>query len=305
MPSKKTIVLVLIILSAFWSSGGVAAKALLTTFDPISVGAIRLTLAAFFILPLFFRFTPKITKKLIADIVPISLLATGNFLLFLFGIKYTTANASAIIYTATPITVALLSNMLIGERVSRQKIGGILVGLLGVCAILVLPLFDNGAHIGDIRGNVLIFFAMISFALLNIGTRHLITVKNYHPITITTVGIVISALCFDLLLLVAPRHGNFSLLLTPATLGAALYIAIFVTVIPYVLHQWVIRHSSAATGSLTTYIQPFFGFILNSVFLGEIITPLFLVGAILVFAGVVVVTGESTKKIIRHLANSS
>ncbi|MBI3385526.1 DMT family transporter, partial [Candidatus Gottesmanbacteria bacterium] len=257
-------------------------------------------------LPFFLRATPKLTKKLIIDIIPVSLFSTGNFLLFLFGINKTTANASAIIYTATPITVALLSGAFIGERVSRQKITGILLGLVGVMTILLLPLIEKGqVIIGDVGGNIIIIGAMIMFALYNVGTRHLTAVKSYHPITITGISIFISAMCFDLLLLFLPHKEILPSLLTPYNIFSTFYIAIFVTVIPYIFHQWAIKHSSATTGALTTYIQPIFGFVINGVLLGEVITGGFLFGSILVFTGTFMGTGarmiEEIKKILQRL----
>ncbi len=300
MSSRKIALITLLVASVFWSSGGVAAKSLLTTFDPISVGAIRLTLASLLILPLFLKVTPSITMKLFMDILPISLFSTGNFLFFLFGIEKTTANASAIIYTATPITVALLSRAFIGEGVSRQKISGILLGLAGVLTILLLPVLEKSQVVaGDVTGNLIIMCAMIMFALYNVGTRHLVAVKSYDPITITGVSIFLSALIFDSLLLVVPHHGTFSQVFTSHNFFYGLYFAFFVTVVPYVLHQWAIKHSSATTGALTTYIQPVFAFVINGLLLGEVITGGFLFGSILVFAGTFMATGGKLLRMLR------
>lgn len=301
MSSKKIALITLVIASVFWSSGGVAAKALLATFDPISVGAIRLTVAAVFVLPLFLHATPIVSRKLILDILPVSLFSTGNFLFFLFGINRTTANASAVIYTVTPITVAILSYIFLGERISKQKVGGILLGLVGVLTIILLPVIERGqVMVGDLRGNLLIIGAMIMFSLYNVGTRHLMANKSYNPITITGISIFVSAICFNLLLLVLPHKGTYNLLLVPYNLLAAVYFAIFVTVVPYILHQWAIKHSSATTGALTTYIQPIFGFVINGIFLGEIITGGFFFGSILVFAGTFMATGAQMIRAIRN-----
>ncbi len=301
MSSRKIAFITLLVASVFWSSGGVAAKALLTTFDPISVGAIRLTLASLLILPFFLRATPHITKRLIMDILPISLFSTGNFLFFLFGINKTTANAAAIIYTATPITVALLSRAFISEGVSRRKIYGILLGLTGVLAILLLPLLEKGhVVIGDVGGNLLIVAAMLCFSLYNVGTRHLTSAKSYDPITITGISLFVSAILFHLLLFLSPQHSTFTALFSPYNFFWAFYFAVFVTIVPYVLHQWTIKHSSATTGALTTYIQPVFGFVLNGIILGEVITGGFLFGSILVFAGTFMATGAQLLRMIRR-----
>lgn len=300
MSSQKIALITLIIASIFWSSGGVTAKTLLVTFDPIAVGAIRLTLASIIILPFFLYSTPILTKKLVLDILPISLFSTGNFLFFLFGINKTTANASVIIYTITPIAVAILSYVLIGEKISKQKISGVLLGLVGVLTIILLPIVEKGhVIVGDVKGNLLIIGAMIMFSLYNVGTRYLIANKSYSPITITSISLFISAIIFDLLLLFIPHTTILPSIFTPHHLLWALYFAIFVTVVPYVFHQWAIKHSSATTGALTTYIQPIFGFIINGILLGEIITGGFLFGSILVFSGTFIATGAQMIRMMR------
>lgn len=303
MSSRTKALIALVIASFFWSSSGVAAKNLLKTYDPLSLGVIRLTLASIVILPFFFRTTKKITKKLIIDILPVSLFSAGNFIFFLFGIRTTTANSAAIIYTATPLLAAFLSRSLIGEHVSRRKITGILIGLLGVLIILILPAIEQTrVTIGDIGGNLFIVAAMIMFSLFNVGSRQLTTTKSYDPITITSMSLFISALSFIVLYLIMPHKAIFPSIFLASNFLMAIYFAIFVTVVTYILHQWAIKHSSATTGALTSYVQPVFGFVLNGIFLGEVITGGFLIGSLLVFLGSILATGarvvEEFKKIL-------
>jgi drug/metabolite transporter (DMT)-like permease len=300
MSSRKIAFITLLIASIFWASAGVASKVLLKTFDPIIVGTLRLTIASLVILPLFLRATPKLSIQLFLDILPVALFNAGNFILYIFGINKTTANASAIIYTATPISVALLSNFLIGERITKQKISGILLGLCGILTILLLPILKSGDMVtGDMGGNLLIFGAMLCFSLYNVGTRRLITENKYDPLTITGISFFVSAVLFYILLIFTPHKSIFPAIFTPGVLPVVLYHAIFVTVITFVFHQWAIKHSSATTGALTTYIQPVFGFVFNWLLLGEVLTGGFIVGTVLVFAGSILATGGSMIKIAR------
>lgn len=294
----------LVVASLFWATSGVAAKTLLKHLDPMSVGAIRLTIASLVILPIFLRFTKRVNKKLILDLLPVSLFSAGNFILFLFGIQRTTANAAAIIYTVTPLVAALLSKKFISEHVSGKKFAGILLGLLGVLIILILPVLEKqDLIVGDITGNIFIVFAMIFFALYNVGSRHLIVAKSYHPLTVTGFSLMVSAVIFLLVTVVTPHTPILPAIQTPSIALMAIYMATFVTVVPYVLHQWAVKHSSATTASLTTYIQPVFAFVFNGILLGEVMTPWFLLGSLLVFAGVFVATGDKLLKAYR--ANSS
>lgn len=291
MSSKAKALIGLVVASIFWASSGVAAKTLLKTFDPITVGAIRLTIASITILPFFLQHTKKFSWKLFRDVFPVSLVTAANFIIFLFGIKLTTANASGMIYTGTPLLAAILAALFIGERISKRKIVGILVGLIGVLIILLLPVFEGHAlPVGDLTGNLMIVGAMTAFALYNVGSRRLIN-KHYHPLTITGFSLMTSAAAFWTLWLLFPHTPLQPIVETPSLLMIAVYMGIMVTTVPYVLHQWAVKHSSATTASLTTYIQPVFGFIFNGIFLGEILSGGFLVGTTLVFIGVTLVTG--------------
>ena len=142
--------------------------------------------------------------------IPVSLFSAGNFIFFLFGIQRTTANAAAIIYTATPLFAAFISNKLIQEHVSRKKLAGILLGLIGVLTILILPVLEQrGVMVGDMWGNLLIVGAMIMFALYNVSSRYLIDKKSYHPITVTGFSLIISACLFLIVILTIPMHRYF------------------------------------------------------------------------------------------------
>ncbi|MBI5448708.1 DMT family transporter, partial [Candidatus Gottesmanbacteria bacterium] len=194
MPIKIKSLVVLLIASFFWSTSGYAAKTLLTHFDPLSLSVIRLTFAAIIMLPIFLRATKRITITMLRDMIPLTLLSATNFLLFLFGIQRTTANASAIIYTATPLVAAFVSRTLIQEHISQKKIAGILLGLTGILIILLLPLLDQrGVLVGDPLGNLLIIGAMIGFALFTVHSRYLIDKKSYHPMTVTGFSLIASA----------------------------------------------------------------------------------------------------------------
>ncbi|KKU87190.1 hypothetical protein A3A64_04845 [Candidatus Gottesmanbacteria bacterium RIFCSPLOWO2_01_FULL_48_11] len=305
MSSGALTLIALLVASIFWATSGFAAKTLLKHFDPITLGAIRLTVASLVILPIFLRTTKRITKKMVLDMLPVSLFSAGNFILFLFGIQRTTANAAAVIYTVTPLVAAFLSKKFIQEHVSGKKLAGILLGLVGVLTILVLPVLEQrGVIVGDIGGNLMIVGAMIFFALYNVGSRHLIAAKSYHPITITGFSLVVSACLFIIVNLFVPHAPIFPTLRSPSILLLAIYMGIFVTVLPYILHQWAVKHSSATTAALTTYIQPVFAFMFNGFLLGEVITPGFLFGSILVFAGVFLATGTGLIRMARGVRNA-
>ncbi len=75
-----------------------------------------------------------------------------------------------------------------------------------------------------------------------------------------------------------------------------LHLGTLVTVATFTLHQWAIKYTSATTASLSTYIGPIFAVTANSILLGEKITPGFVAGAAIVFAGILIISGNNLVK---------
>ncbi len=209
-------------------------------------------------------------------------------------------------YAATPLVVAVIATLTIGEHISRKKLIGIGIGFLGVLSLLLLPALGRVEIVfGTINGNLLLLGGVICWAAYNVASRHLTTTKQYSPILVSAVSIISSVPVFFLLTLFTPPVNYASVLTEPGTVLLFLYLGFFVTVVTYTLHVWAIKHSSATTASLTNYLQPVFAFYFAWIFLGETLTINFLLGSLLVLLGVFLVTGtrlvQEYKKILQRL----
>jgi drug/metabolite transporter (DMT)-like permease len=69
-----------------------------------------------------------------------------------------------------------------------------------------------------------------------------------------------------------------------------LYIAIVATAGPYLLNAYALSKVNASIVSVYIYLQPIIGFILAVILLGEKVDLKFIAAAMLVFAGVYLVT---------------
>ncbi len=296
MSPRRIAFLAILFSSLLWATAGVTAKILLRSFEPFPLAFWRFFFAGLALLPLLTKLNLK--KNFLRDVVPIALLSTGNITFFYLGLTRTTANAAAIIYTGTPLLAAVLAKYTISEHISRRKIWGILLGLLGVLTISLLPILEKGQQItGDTIGNFLTFIASCSWAAYTVGSRHLITQKKYSPLAITAVSIIVSACVFFVLSLLTATKDFITPLLVPTNLFLMLHLAVLVTVATYILHQWAIKYSSATTATLVNYISTVFGIMLGISILGEPFTAGFAFGSIIVFAGVFLYTGNLAKEL--------
>src|SRR3989344_3279679 len=131
---------------------------------PLSFAFIRFVLASFLILP-FFLIKKRSFRKDFKRLVLVSLLATGNIIFFVLGIKLTTANISQLIYAGVPIITAFILYGGFGQKLSPRNIFGIALGFIATLIILLLPILERGEKFaGDLRGNVFLLIAVVMYS---------------------------------------------------------------------------------------------------------------------------------------------
>lgn len=153
---------------------------------------LRFLITALILWPLFpkkmLRVNPSLKQLLIISILPVI-----NILLFVYGVQRTSANIATMVYTSTPITVAILSSIILKETFKVKQVVGIVIGFLGTAIIVLLPMIDKKAVLQtDIIGNLAIFLGMIFFSLYNVLSKKFH--EEYSPIFITFIFAVTAML---------------------------------------------------------------------------------------------------------------
>ncbi|MEK7079639.1 MAG: DMT family transporter [Patescibacteria group bacterium] len=290
MSDRTKVLLAIVGASMFWATAG-TAKILLRSFDPFTAAFFRFFVASVVILPFFLR-ERRQHKSSLLPLIPMAFLSTGNILFFYWGLRTTTANAAFVIYTTVPLVVALAAPKLIGEQVTPKKFAGIILGLVGALFIAILPVMEQGQlSSGDLGGNLFVLIAVLCWSGYTITSRSILTAKRATPISMTAISIFISTVVFAVFT-ATQWNPSYVSKLTGTNLIIIFQLGIFVTVATYLLLQWAIKHSSATTASLNQYLLPIFAVVFNIFFLGERLTLGFIVGSIVVFAGVFLATGE-------------
>lgn len=293
MSSKTIAVASLIVSSILWASSGTAAKILLPSIDPIPLMMLRIGIGISILIPLYIFKPHKSFMQTFKDTWPAILGATGNFLFFILGVSLTTANAAGIIYTITPLLTLFLARKTIQELYTPRRLYGILLGLLGVSGVMLLPVFEGKASVsGNPFGNFLILCATLCWTLYIVSSRKAISVKGYEPLAVTTFSMSGAFIVFMILTLAMPHRPIFSAAFSGFHPWLLLYYGALVTAVTFLIHQWAIKHSSATTTSLTSYLQPMFAFVYNGVFIGEKLTVGFIIGSIFVLVGTFLATSE-------------
>ncbi len=283
--SGRKIALIALIFAVLLGSGtaGITKKGLME-IPPYSFTFFRFFIASLFVLPFFLHSKGHKTSNL-KELIPTSLFATGNVLFFILGVSLTTANVGSLIYAAVPLLIAVILYVLYRHRFSRQKECGLIIGFLGVLLITVLPLVEKGqAFAGNIGGNLLLTVAIISWSFYMVFSKRLH--EKYSPFLITSNFIFLSTVVlfpfflWDLYTKFGWWHD-----LSGWGIFSILYVAIIITVINYILNQYVIKHGGTVMAATMFYIMPIFGFIINFFLLGELLTTGFIMGSLLALVG--------------------
>ena len=295
--------LAILISAGLWASAGSVSKLLFMEAPPFVAASHRFILASLIIIPFFLQ--TKKPKGYLRALLPLGLFNTGNILFYYMGLSLTTANTGSILGTAIPITVTLFSPFFLNEPIQKNKLAGILIGLIGALCIVLLPMIDKGnVASGSLLGNIFMVGSLLCWTMYIIFSRRILLHGNFSPILSTSVNIFTVTVAATAAALLAGQTLISPALSVPSYIGVLLYAAIGITIVTFFLFQWGVQHVSASTASLKEYAQLVVGVAINAVVLGERLTLTYLIGSALIIVGVLFATGSRiTKKMASVLFN--
>lgn len=267
----------------------VAIKTSLKYIPPFSFTLLRFGLASLFFIPLLKK-EQKITLKSFFEIAIVCILSTANIILFSFGIKLTTASAGQTLYAGVPIIVAVLSYLVLREKINKNKSIGIFLGFIGTMIIIFLPMIGKSNLVtGGLAGNLLIFIGAISYSFYNVYSKKI--QKKYSPIQITFVFSLLTVLIVLVPSTIEVTKGNYWWIKLPGQIIlAVLYVSILGTSIYYLMSQYAIKYGSPVVASMILYLQPIMTIFWAAILLGEKITSGFVIATIMIFIGAYLTT---------------
>jgi drug/metabolite transporter (DMT)-like permease len=286
MPQNKnyTAVILLISLSLIWGTSFILIKQGLKVFAPDVVGALRVTAAALFLLPLAL---PRIKELKPGD--PFKLLVSGLMGIFipafLFAFAQTKLNSSlaGILNTLSPLFTMILGAIFFTQRFRGFAIVGIILSFLGAL-MLALSRAD-----GSITGFNVYALLIVAATVLYGANLNWVKFKIHDlgSITITSISILfIGPLAAAYLFIFT----DFIHTLTTApgaykAFGFVVLLALMSTAVAGLLFNKLLRISSPLYASSVTYIMPIVA-VMWGVIDGEKLLPGHFVGMAAILGGV-------------------
>jgi len=276
----------------FFGSLPVVAKPILQIVPALSMVGFRVGITAAVLAAVqivrgrfFLKFNSDYAKLALLSLFGV----TFNQILFISGLARTKAANTSLLAATIPIFTLAVASVLGFERLRLLKLAGIILAALGVLVIIDprSASFSSDTTLGDL----LVVGNSLSYGIY-VATSKSVVTRNGAIRSVMWIFIFASIVCVPLggyILSSAPLEGA-----TTATWLAVLYIALGGTTAPYLLNAWALARVNPSTVAIFVYLQPVIGFLLAVFFLGENIGPSFIVAALLIFAGVFLVTRRFT-----------
>jgi drug/metabolite transporter (DMT)-like permease len=281
--------LVLLLANVLYASSYVATRVVLEDVPPATLALLRLTIGSCLLLPAAVRAgggraLSRADRWRIAWMGVLGFAAA--FGLSHWGLVRSTATNAALLITVEPVSLILLSPMLLGERLSRRE--GLGAGLAVAGATLVvlngIP-WVNQAVVPHWRGDLLLILAGLAYASYSLLGREVLA---RHPALPVTAWSILWGTAAMLPLAAAEWLDGQRPVWTVSALAGTAYLAVAITAVGYLAWNWALERVKAPRAAIFLNVQPLGGALLGVFWLGEPATVFTAAGGVLIVAGLAV-----------------
>jgi drug/metabolite transporter (DMT)-like permease len=268
--------------ASIWGVMYVVSKIMLDIIPPFVLVTLRLILGSLTLgLLIALRRLPNVSPRKFWQVFGVGIVGYGVSLgLQFIGTQLSTAANASLVTSATPAFILFFAWIVLNERITSSRLIALLVSSVGVVAVID----PRGVRLNGpgLWGNIALVGAALTWALYSVLIRHV--TRDLDVLSVSFVAflggltIAIPAAAWE----VHTRSVG------PIGLGAVLgvlFLGIVSTGLAMLLWNAAFALLDAGVASLTFFAQPLVGTLLAWLVLREQITPLFLVGGVLIALG--------------------
>ena len=276
--------LALVVLMLVWGSSFILIKRGLVSFSSFELGALRISISFSVLFPFAIRRIRNIPVPRLKYFIMAGIIGNG-IPPFLFAKAQTVIDSylAGVLNSLTPLFTLLAGLLFFGTRTRWVNVVGVVLGLLGAVGLLT---FVHDPEIGQgVWYGMLVVIAAICYAVnMNIIKTYL---SEHDALTITSVVFLVIGPPAMLILFGATDF--FSTMAhhpqSWQSLGYIALLAIVGTAASMVLHNWLIKRTSALFASTVTYLMPVVSIIWGIVD-GEIFLWVYMLWIAMILGGV-------------------
>lgn len=308
----------LIIATIIWAFAPALVKLSLNDIDPYYFLFMRFLIVSVLCLPFILL---VFTKKKYSyydykNIIIYSLSGQVSLLLYFKGLDLTTSTDTIILSLIGPLFTIAAGHYFYREKLNLRKEIGIFISFIGAILVVIEPLISstNGTAKDRFTGNLLVFFSTVigtfwvvysKFLFGKNSIKFISFVKKFglklHKKKYSDIDFNIASFYVAFIFMIPFYLANFdtynttTLNLNPVSMGVILYMAIFSSIIAYILYIKAQKELEVTEVSLLAYISPIFSLPASFIILKEIPTFSALIGLCVIFAGIIVAETRKSK----------
>jgi drug/metabolite transporter (DMT)-like permease len=298
-PNFSTVDVALVFMSFVWGLNFTAIKGAIEDFQPLAFNAIRFGTSSLFLLGLLWLRERSIgvQRKDLGRFVILAIIGNTVYqLFFIHGIALTTATNSALILATTPIFIILFGAFLNVEKITSRIVQGVILSFAGVVMIVLGS--GNALSFSDqsLLGDLLIVANPICWSIYTVLSKPML--KEYSPLKLTTVTMAIGAIPLVLVGIPSLSQQNWSVISANSWLGLA-FSAFLAIGLGYIIWYTGVSRIGSARTSLYDNLVTVFAVAAAWILLGENMTVIQIVGAVLVFVSLYAVRRKTRSKTLQ------
>lgn len=273
-----------------WGYHYVVLKTGVSEIPPLLYAALRMTTVAVLAAP-FLRWRPGMMGRVLAAGVCLGAL---NYAFLFSGVALAPASAAAIAIEMYVPFATILSVVFLKEKVGWRRMTGIAIAFIGV--VLVASARDAGPSGDRIALGVLL---VAGCALVeSVGAVLVKQAKGFRPHELLAWFALIGAgfLWGATLIANGPPAPALAQSRIWVVVGAVLYSAVGASLFGHTAYYWLLQRLPVSQVAVSTLLTTLIGVLCSVLFLGERLTPQFLLGGVMVLAGVGFVLLRAARK---------
>ena len=282
--------LFVIIAGSLWGAMGIFVRGLASCgLSSIEICFVRMLVATLLMTGYFFIFDRKSLKIKLRDIW--CFIGTGVLSLTFFGycyfttIQMTSMSVAAVLLYTSPVFVLLLSAIFFRERITKRKIGCVLVAIIG-CAFVSGIIGNFGVAGLSTKGILFGLGSGLGYGLYSIFGRFAIN-RKYSAMTITYYSFLFSTLA--LLFLTKPMEIFTKLNSGRVDINIYYVIgtAIVVTILPYIFYTLGLTKIENSKAAVLACIEPIMATLFGFLVFHEVLSIGEILGVVLVLIAII------------------
>ena len=275
-------------LVAMFGSAFLLTKVAVQDIPPLIVVAGRIVIGALLLITISYAKGEQLAQLKPYWFILLALALTGNcipFFVITWGQQHVDSSLAGILMAMMPLTTVVLAHFFVaGERITRNKIIGFLLGFLGV-VILMWPELTVSQNMDwvYIVSMLLILSGAISYAANSIIAHRLPKIS----LSLISAGVLLAASIVIVPLSLSQGFAWVQNTSSEAMISVVL-LGIFPSGLATIIYFSVIRHAGAAFLSQINYLIPVWAVLLGVLFAGETLTINAVIALVVILIGIAI-----------------